>query len=175
MGVCSMPGAGLTSCPRGVFAATAALSMSPVARWHRQCSSFIFGDCVPFPQPGGPAEHAQNAHDRPLHKVSKRGSEKAADKALAQRQLCQITYEYHMLLWSCRTFDPSMDLLDEVVCGNIFQVGGRHWPRRHSPEGAPLAATKQCRKPHRLQDWPFKCPDHMPSCPTHGHTCMHGP
>lgn len=92
-----------------------------------------------------------NAHDRPSHKVSKRGSKKAADKALVQLQLCQITYEYHMLLWSRRTFDPSLDLLDQVVCGNIFQVGGRHCPRRHSPEGAPPAATKQCRKPHRLQ------------------------
>ncbi len=29
--------------------------MSPVARWHRQCSFFSTGDCVPLPQPGGPA------------------------------------------------------------------------------------------------------------------------
>ncbi len=28
--------------------------MSPVARWHRQCSFFRTGDCVPLPQPGGP-------------------------------------------------------------------------------------------------------------------------
>lgn len=170
-----MPGAGLTSCPKGVFAATAALSMSPVARWHRQCSSFIFGDCVPFPQPGGPAEHAKmHMTDRRI-KVSNRGSEKSADKALVQRQLCQVTYEYHMLLWLRCTFDPSLDLLDEVVCGDIFQVGGRHCPWRHSPEGGPSAASKQCRKPHRLQIGLLECPDHMPSCPTHGHTCMHGP
>ena len=43
-----------TSRPSGVLAATAALSMSPVARWHRQCSFFSTGDCVPLPQPGGP-------------------------------------------------------------------------------------------------------------------------
>lgn len=31
------------------------LSMSPVARWHRQFSYLMRGDCVPLPQPGGPA------------------------------------------------------------------------------------------------------------------------
>ena len=33
--------------PFGVFAATAARNMSPVARWHRQWSDLILGDCVP--------------------------------------------------------------------------------------------------------------------------------
>ena len=42
--------------PRGVFAATAALSISPVARWHRQYSSLIIGDWVPLPDPGGPTQ-----------------------------------------------------------------------------------------------------------------------
>ena len=41
--------------PRGVSAATAARSISPVARWQRQCSFLMTGLCVPFPQPGGPA------------------------------------------------------------------------------------------------------------------------
>lgn len=60
--------------PRGVCAATAARSMSPVARWHRQCSFFMAGLWVPFPQPGGPATanlHAStaaaNTHMRVLH------------------------------------------------------------------------------------------------------------
>lgn len=48
-----------TSRPILVFAATAARSMSPVARWHRQCSLLITGDCVPLPQPGGPAASRQ--------------------------------------------------------------------------------------------------------------------
>lgn len=43
--------------PRGVLAATAALSISPVAKWHRQYSSLMMGDWVPFPDPGGPASH----------------------------------------------------------------------------------------------------------------------
>lgn len=42
--------------PKGVLAATAALSISPVAKWHKQYSSLMIGDCVPFPDPGGPAE-----------------------------------------------------------------------------------------------------------------------
>ncbi len=42
------------SSPRGVLAATAARSMSPVARWHRQFSFLINGLCVPLPLPGGP-------------------------------------------------------------------------------------------------------------------------
>jgi hypothetical protein len=115
-----MPGAGLASCPKGVFAATAALSMSPVARWHRQCSSFILGDCVPFPQPGGPAEHS------PMHMTIvainclDRGSENSEDRASVQRWPCQITYEYHVLLWFRRTFNSSLDLLDKVLGGDIF-------------------------------------------------------
>ena len=40
--------------PRGVLEATAALNMSPVDKWHKQNSSFTIGDCVPFPDPGGP-------------------------------------------------------------------------------------------------------------------------
>jgi len=28
--------------------------MSPVAKWHKQCSLLIFGACVPLPHPGGP-------------------------------------------------------------------------------------------------------------------------
>jgi hypothetical protein len=28
--------------------------MSPVAKWHKQCSDLIFGACVPLPHPGGP-------------------------------------------------------------------------------------------------------------------------
>lgn len=47
-----------TSRPSGVLAATAARSMSPVARWHRQFSFLIMGDWVPLPQPGGPAGDA---------------------------------------------------------------------------------------------------------------------
>jgi len=47
--------AALAWSPKGVFLATAARSMSPVARWHRQKSSLMMGDWVPFPQPGGPA------------------------------------------------------------------------------------------------------------------------
>ena len=46
--------ASLAFVPRGVLAATAALSMSPVARWHKQYSSLISGDWVPLPDPGGP-------------------------------------------------------------------------------------------------------------------------
>ena len=49
--------ASLALIPRGVLAATAALSISPVAKWHKQYSSLIMGDCVPFPDPGGPAIH----------------------------------------------------------------------------------------------------------------------
>ena len=45
----------LASRPSGVFAATAARSMSPVARWHRQFSFLIIGLWVPLPEPGGPA------------------------------------------------------------------------------------------------------------------------
>lgn len=41
--------------PRGDLAATAARSMSPVDKWHKQNSSFMTGDCVPLPEPGGPA------------------------------------------------------------------------------------------------------------------------
>eukprot|EP00955_Chlamydomonas_euryale_P085584 364114-Chlamydomonas_euryale.AAC.2 len=44
-----------TSRPSGDLAATAARSMSPVARWQRQCSNLMRGDCVPLPHPGGPA------------------------------------------------------------------------------------------------------------------------
>jgi hypothetical protein len=40
--------------PKGVLAATAALNISPVAKWHKQYSSLIRGDCVPLPDPGGP-------------------------------------------------------------------------------------------------------------------------
>lgn len=47
--------ASLALIPSGVLAATAALNISPVAKWHRQYSSFIIGDWVPFPDPGGPA------------------------------------------------------------------------------------------------------------------------
>lgn len=47
--------ASLALMPRGVFAATAALNISPVAKWHKQYSSLIIGDWVPFPEPGGPA------------------------------------------------------------------------------------------------------------------------
>lgn len=53
--------AALASKPSGVFFSTAARSMSPVARWHRQCSSLRMGDCVPFPHPGGPAKTHQYA------------------------------------------------------------------------------------------------------------------
>lgn len=49
--------------PRGVLAATAALNMSPVAKWHKQYSSFMTGDWVPFPDPGGPAlKYSQAQH-----------------------------------------------------------------------------------------------------------------
>lgn len=51
-----------TSRPIGVLAATAALSMSPVARWQRQCSCLIRGLWVPLPQPGGPASAQQHRH-----------------------------------------------------------------------------------------------------------------
>lgn len=47
------------SMPIGDLAATAARSISPVARWHRQCSFLMTGDWVPLPQPGGPALTAQ--------------------------------------------------------------------------------------------------------------------
>jgi len=62
--------ASLALIPRGVLAATAARSMSPVARWHRQCSSLMMGDCVPFPHPGGPAvyhgtEETRHPRERP--------------------------------------------------------------------------------------------------------------
>eukprot|EP00953_Heterococcus_sp_UTEX-ZZ885_P031638 16586-Heterococcus_DN1.PRE.3 len=40
--------------PISVPAATAARSISPVAKWHRQYSSFTSGACVPLPAPGGP-------------------------------------------------------------------------------------------------------------------------
>lgn len=46
--------ASLALIPRGVLAATADLSISPVAKWHKQYSSLIIGDWVPFPDPGGP-------------------------------------------------------------------------------------------------------------------------
>lgn len=49
--------ASLALMPSGVLAATAALSISPVAKWHKQYSSLMMGDCVPFPDPGGPAIH----------------------------------------------------------------------------------------------------------------------
>jgi hypothetical protein len=45
--------------PRGVLAATAALSISPVAKWHKQYSSLIMGDWVPFPEPGGPTRFVE--------------------------------------------------------------------------------------------------------------------
>ena len=47
--------ASLAFMPRGVLFATAARSISPVAKWHRQYSSLMIGDCVPLPHPGGPA------------------------------------------------------------------------------------------------------------------------
>lgn len=55
---CSAPAsiAFLASRPSGVLAATAARSMSPVARWHRQLSFLIAGLWVPLPEPGGPAQ-----------------------------------------------------------------------------------------------------------------------
>uniref|UniRef100_A0A7C8ZUL2 Uncharacterized protein n=1 Tax=Opuntia streptacantha TaxID=393608 RepID=A0A7C8ZUL2_OPUST len=46
--------ASLALIPREVLAATAALNISPVARWHKQYSSLMMGDCVPLPDPGGP-------------------------------------------------------------------------------------------------------------------------
>ena len=46
--------------PFGVCAATAALSMSPVAKWHKQCSLLIFGACVPLPHPGGPVSRERS-------------------------------------------------------------------------------------------------------------------
>lgn len=46
----------LASRPSGVFAATAARSMSPVARWHKQLSFLIAGLWVPLPEPGGPGK-----------------------------------------------------------------------------------------------------------------------
>lgn len=48
--------ASLAFMPSGVLAPTAALSMSPVAKWHKQYSSLINGDWVPLPDPGGPAD-----------------------------------------------------------------------------------------------------------------------
>ena len=50
--------ASLALIPRGVLAATAALNMSPVAKWHKQYSFLIIGDWVPFPDPGGPVNHS---------------------------------------------------------------------------------------------------------------------
>lgn len=49
--------ASLALIPSGVLAATAALNISPVAKWHKQYSSLIIGDWVPFPDPGGPASY----------------------------------------------------------------------------------------------------------------------
>ena len=50
--------------PSSVPALTAARSMSPVARWHRQCSSLMAGDCEPLPQPGGPARSGATGRGR---------------------------------------------------------------------------------------------------------------
>lgn len=52
----------LTSMPRGVLAATAARSMSPVAKWQRQCSYLMVGDWVPLPHPGGPVRATAHEH-----------------------------------------------------------------------------------------------------------------
>ena len=49
--------ASLALMPSGVLAATAALSISPVAKWHKQYSSLMIGDWVPLPDPGGPVIH----------------------------------------------------------------------------------------------------------------------
>ncbi len=47
--------------PSGVLAATAARSISPVARWHRQNSFLMAGDWVPFPHPGGPGTQSMSS------------------------------------------------------------------------------------------------------------------
>jgi hypothetical protein len=59
--------ASLALIPRGVLAATAALSISPVAKWHRQYSSLIRGDWVPFPEPGGPTRLVKGVPNSPNH------------------------------------------------------------------------------------------------------------
>ena len=50
----------LASNPKGVCFETASRSMSPVAKWHKQYSSLMKGDWVPFPHPGGPAHPITN-------------------------------------------------------------------------------------------------------------------
>ena len=40
--------------PISVPARTAARSMSPVAKWHKQYSFFSLGAWLPLPAPGGP-------------------------------------------------------------------------------------------------------------------------
>lgn len=80
--------ASLALMPRGVLAATAALNMSPVARWHKQYSSFMIGDWVPFPDPGGPVlpnfyvQHYKCIID-------------------TQRMMkCTLSYNFSELIWS---------------------------------------------------------------------------
>ena len=63
--------ASLALIPRGVFAATAALSISPVAKWHRQYSSLIRGDWVPFPEPGGPTRGVEEVSNSPNEEHSR--------------------------------------------------------------------------------------------------------
>ena len=110
-----------TSRPKGVLAATAALNISPVARWHKQCSSLILGDWVPLPQPGGPAHvkiQAQDAHGY-VWAPSKGNTGHDADYHQEQR----VTDEDYMLLGLCCTVDPSLYFFDEFLCWNIFQMG----------------------------------------------------
>ena len=63
--------ASLALIPRGVLAATAALSISPVAKWHRQYSSLIRGDWVPFPEPGGPTRGVEEVSNSPNEEHSR--------------------------------------------------------------------------------------------------------
>lgn len=107
-----------TSSPRGVCAATAALSISPVAKWHKQCSSFSFGDCVPLPQPGGPAKQGIRLLSITITLLV------SADKSGMQDQYHpQLTYEHDMLFWLCCTFNTSLYLPDQCISGHILQVG----------------------------------------------------
>ena len=107
-----------TSRPKGVLAATAALNISPVARWHKQCSSLILGDWVPLPQPGGPAHveiQAQAAHGY-VSTPSKGDSGHDAKYPQDQR----ITDEDNMLLGLCCTVDASLYFFNEFSCWDIF-------------------------------------------------------
>jgi len=100
--------------PSFVCLATASRSMSPVARWHRQYSSLMKGDCVPFPHPGGP----ENLNNHKLGELQHFGAPQSTMSHIVHPcprtsgfSLCQGKEHLVPPLWICHsneTFDSKL-------------------------------------------------------------------